>query len=144
MYNIENNKFVLLNIFVKQTQKTPQREIEKAKKLLDNYKKEWFKMCKKLQTWDEFEKELKITSEQEEEIQFEMELIRATVEARKNKKMSQEELSQKTGLKQSAIARVENGTHSPTASTLIKILYPLGYTLKIVPIDKKNTNIKTR
>lgn len=40
MYNIENNKFVLLNIFVKQTQKTPQREIEKAKKLLDNYKKE--------------------------------------------------------------------------------------------------------
>lgn len=101
-------------------------------------------MCKKLQTWDEFEKELKITSEQEEEIQFEMELIRATVEARKNKKMSQEELSQKTGLKQSAIARVENGTHSPTASTLIKILYPLGYTLKIVPIDKKNTNIKTR
>lgn len=37
---LKNNKFVLLNIFVKQTQKTPQREIEKAKKLLDNYKKE--------------------------------------------------------------------------------------------------------
>ena len=34
-----NNKFILLNVFMKQTQKTPQREIEKAKKLLEDYKK---------------------------------------------------------------------------------------------------------
>ena len=34
-----NNKFVLLSIFMKQTQKTPKREIEKAKRLLEDYKK---------------------------------------------------------------------------------------------------------
>lgn len=34
-----NNKFILLNVFMKQTQKTPQREIEKAKRLLEDYKK---------------------------------------------------------------------------------------------------------
>ncbi len=34
-----NNKFILLSVFMKQTQKTPKREIEKAKKLLENYKK---------------------------------------------------------------------------------------------------------
>ena len=34
-----NNKFILLSVFMKQTQKTPQREIEKAKKLLEDYKK---------------------------------------------------------------------------------------------------------
>ena len=34
-----NNKFVLLNIFMKQTQKTPKIEIEKAKRLLEDYKK---------------------------------------------------------------------------------------------------------
>lgn len=34
-----NNKFILLNIFMKQTQKTPRIEIEKAKKLLEDYKK---------------------------------------------------------------------------------------------------------
>ena len=34
-----NNKFILLSIFMKQTQKTPQREIEKAKRLLEDYKK---------------------------------------------------------------------------------------------------------
>lgn len=32
-----NNKFILLSIFTKKTQKTPQREIEKAKKLLKDY-----------------------------------------------------------------------------------------------------------
>lgn len=34
-----NNKFVLLSIFMKQTQKTPEREIKKAKRLLEDYKK---------------------------------------------------------------------------------------------------------
>ena len=34
-----DNKFVLLSVFMKQTRKTPKREIEKAKKLLEDYKK---------------------------------------------------------------------------------------------------------
>ena len=34
-----NNKFVLLSIFRKQTQKTPKREIKKAQNLLEDYKK---------------------------------------------------------------------------------------------------------
>lgn len=33
-----NNKFVLLSIFMKQTQKTPKSEIEKAQRLLEDYK----------------------------------------------------------------------------------------------------------
>lgn len=33
----DNNKFILLNIFMKQTQKTPQREIDKAKRLLKDF-----------------------------------------------------------------------------------------------------------
>ena len=34
-----NNKFILLSIFMKKTKKTPKREIEKAKRLLKDYKK---------------------------------------------------------------------------------------------------------
>ena len=86
--------------------------------------------------WKDFDKELDITPEEEAEIQFEMELIKATVEARKKSHLSQEELSKKTGLKQSAIARVESGIHSPSTSTLIKILHPMGYTLRVMPIKK--------
>ena len=33
-----NNKFVMLSVFMKDTQKTPKREIEKAKRLLEDYK----------------------------------------------------------------------------------------------------------
>lgn len=33
----DNNRFVLLSVFMKQTQKTPKKEIERAKRLLDNY-----------------------------------------------------------------------------------------------------------
>lgn len=93
----------------------------------------------KLQSWEEFEKELNITPEEEEEIRLEMELIEATIKARKSEKISQEELSRRSGLKQSAIARVERGTHSPSANTLIRMLHPMGYTLKVVPL--KNTKI---
>ena len=33
----ENNSFILLSLFVKKTQKTPKREIERAKMLLQEY-----------------------------------------------------------------------------------------------------------
>ncbi len=64
-------------------------------------------MSKKLQKWEDFEKELDITPEQEEEIKLEMEIIEATVKARKENNISQEELSRKTGIKQPSIARIE-------------------------------------
>ena len=36
--NIEKETFILLSVFMKQTQKTPQNEIEKAKRYLQDYK----------------------------------------------------------------------------------------------------------
>ncbi len=38
--SLYNNKFILLSIFMKKTQKTPKKEIRKAKKFLEDYKKE--------------------------------------------------------------------------------------------------------
>ncbi len=34
-----NNKFIILSVFMKQTQKTPKRELEKAKRFLEEYKR---------------------------------------------------------------------------------------------------------
>ena len=90
----------------------------------------------KFKNWEEIRKKLNITIEQEEEIRIESEIIQATVEARKNKKITQQELSKKSGLTQSAIARVENGTHSPTLQTMIKYLNAMDYTFKVVPKQK--------
>ncbi len=90
----------------------------------------------KFKNWEEVRKTLNITPEQEEEIRIESEIIKATIEARKEKQMTQAEISKKSGLTQSAVARVESGTHSPTMQTMIKYLHAIGYTLQVVPASK--------
>ena len=90
----------------------------------------------KFTTWDEFEKTLNITPEQELEIQLEMDIINATIEARKKNNLTQRELSKRSGVKQPVIARIEKCVNSPQTSTLIKLLYPMGYTIRVVPIDE--------
>ena len=89
----------------------------------------------KFKTWEEVEKELNITPEQEEEIRIEMEIIKATIEARRKRKITQEEISKRSGLTQSVVARVESGTHSPTIQTMVRYLHAIGYTLKVVPTN---------
>lgn len=95
-------------------------------------------MNEEFKSWEEIEKELNITSKQEAEIQLEMDIIKATIEARKKNNLSQRELSKKAGIKQPVIARIESHARSPQVTTLLKILYPMGYTLKVVPIKKEN------
>ena len=93
-----------------------------------------------MEKWNDFERKLNLTPEEEAQIQIEMDIIKATIEARKKLEISQEELSQQTGIKQPAIARIEKGTHSPTMNTIIKMLYPMGYTIKVVPLEKADFN----
>ena len=93
-------------------------------------------MNKKFTKWDEFEKELNITPEQEAEIRLEMDIINATIEARQKCKLTQRELSKRSGIKQPVIARIEKCINSPQTSTLIKLLYPMGYTIRVVPLEK--------
>lgn len=99
-------------------------------------------MSKDFKSWQEIEKELNITSEQEMQIQLEMDIIKATIEARKKCNLSQRDLSQKAGIKQPVIARIESHARSPQVTTLLKMLYPMGYTLKVVPIEKANNKIQ--
>ena len=88
-------------------------------------------------TWEEVRKNLNISPEQEAEIQLEEDIIEAVIEARKKSNLTQRELSEKSGVKQPAIARIEKGINSPQTSTLIKLLYPIGYTIRVVPLEKK-------
>lgn len=86
-------------------------------------------------SWEEVKQDLNFSPEQEAEIQLEMDIIQATIEARKKSKLTQRELSKKSGVKQPVIARIEKYVNSPQTSTLIKLLYPMGYTLRVVPLD---------
>lgn len=94
-------------------------------------------MDKKFIEWNEFEKELNITPEEEELIKLEMDIINATIEARKENNLTQRELSKISGVKQPVIARIEKRTNSPRIDTLFKLLYPMGYTIRIVPLEKE-------
>ena len=129
----DNDTFVLLHHFLKKTQKTPKREIDKAKREIEDYKR---RKGKKMSTWKEFRKELNITEEEEKVIEMEKELIRSMVAIREEQGMSQAELAQKCNIKQPTIARMEKDTHSPQIDSLLRVLAPLGYTLQIVPMKK--------
>lgn len=89
------------------------------------------------ETWEDFRKTLNITPEEEAVIQLEKELIEATIKAREEAKMSQRDLAEKAGMKQSAIARIEKMKVSPSVDTLNHLLFQLGYRLKVVPLSKK-------
>ena len=61
----------------------------------------------------------------------EYEAIRAVIAARLACNMTQKELAEKTGIRQSNITRIENGSASPTIDTLARIAAGLGKQLKI-------------
>lgn len=98
----------------------------------------------KFKKWENIKKDIEedFTEKDFEEMELEKQIIRATIVARKNNKVSQTELSQKTGIKQPVIARFEKGAHSPNLNTVLRILKPLGYTLKVVPIQNSKKSDK--
>lgn len=76
-----------------------------------------------------------ISEDDKVKIDFEVALIGKLIEARESKGLSQKQLADMCGLKQSAIARLERMNATPQLNTLIKVLKPLGYRLDIVPCD---------
>ena len=90
-------------------------------------------------TWNDIEKSLNFTPEEESAIQLEVDLIQATIDAREKSNLSQRDLSKICGLKQPVIARIESRARSPKVETLLKMLLPMGYTLKVMPIDRHIT-----
>lgn len=61
----------------------------------------------------------------------EYEAIRAVIAARLEQHMTQKDLAEKTGIRQSNISRIESGSTSPTVETLARIAAGLGKQLKI-------------
>lgn len=58
-------------------------------------------------------------------------IINKIIETRKNKGMSQKDVAVKAGLKQPAVARIENGTNSPQLDTLLKVFNALDINFEI-------------
>ncbi len=66
-----------------------------------------------------------------EALQPEYEAMRALIGARIESNLTQEQLAQASGIRQSNISRIENGTCSPTVETLQKLAAAMGKKLHI-------------
>ena len=88
--------------------------------------------------------ETRVSPVERERINFEIALIGKMIEARKEKGLSQRELAEISGVKQPAIARLESLKTTPQIDTLFKVLYPLGYTMEIVPLSNSKQMSITR
>lgn len=67
----------------------------------------------------------------------EFQVIRAMIDARQEKQMTQKELAQITGITQADISRLENGTANPSLRTLQRLAAGLGMAVKVefVPLS---------
>jgi len=73
-----------------------------------------------------------VSPAQRAKIEFEVELIGKLIEVREAKNLTQKQLAEAAGVKQSAIARLENMKSTPQIDTLFRVLTPMGYKLAIV------------
>lgn len=71
-----------------------------------------------------------------EEIQPEMDVIRAIVNARTSRNLTQKELAVRTGINQADISKLENGTRNPSINLLKRLADGMDMMLKIEFIPK--------
>lgn len=75
-----------------------------------------------------------LTEAEKEEISLNAQIATAIIRAREENKITQKELEKISGVTQPLIARIENGKTEPRISTIIRLLEPLGKTLRVVPL----------
>lgn len=86
------------------------------------------------ESWSEYRKK-HYTVREIAENDLMVKLVGEVIKTRKEKHISQRELENMTGVKQSVIARMESGKTDPQLSTILKLLASMGKTLTIVPLE---------
>ena len=72
-----------------------------------------------------------------ENIQPEMNVIRALVEARNSQNLTQKELAERKGINQADISKLENGTRNPSINLLKRLAEGMDMVLKIEFVPKQ-------
>lgn len=72
-----------------------------------------------------------------DDIQPEMDVIRAMIDIRNSQNLTQKELATRTGINQADISKLENGTKNPSLKLLKRLAAGMGMKLKIefVPLN---------
>lgn len=75
------------------------------------------------------------------ELQPEMEVMRALIEARISQNLTQKELSERTGIAQTEISRIERGTRNPSIKVLQKLAKGMGMYLQIHFVPREDAPV---
>ena len=79
-------------------------------------------------------------SKEYEALQPERAVIQAMIDARKNSGLTQKELSERTGIAQGDISKLENGNANPSIRTLQRLANGMGMTLKVEFLPSVSVN----
>ena len=91
-----------------------------------------------MSNWNDIKKNITSLSPDEwDEIELKVKIVGEISEARKKAGITQTELENLTGIKQTFIARFENNKMDPQLTTVLKLLRPLGLTLDVVPLNSR-------
>lgn len=92
-----------------------------------------------MSNWNDVKKNLtSLSSDDWNEIDLKVKIVGEVLSARKKAGLTQTELENLSGVKQTFIARFENNRMDPQLTTVLKLLRPLGLTLDVVPISEKH------
>ena len=69
----------------------------------------------------------------------EFNIIQAMIDARKEMKLSQKDLSERTGITQADISRIENGTRNPSLEMMKRLAKGMGMRLKLEFVPERQT-----
>lgn len=78
------------------------------------------------------------------DIQPEMNVIRAMIDARISQNITQKELAERTGIAQTEISRLENGTRNPSIKLLQRLADGMGMVLNVTFTPKESGAISKR
>lgn len=84
--------------------------------------------------WEDLKKEI-FTPSEISAMNLKAMIISELIKARQERGLSQYQLGELTGLKQSAISRIERGNINSSIEMIQKLLTPLGKQLAVVPLD---------
>ena len=70
-------------------------------------------------------------------LQPEYDIIQAMIDARKSRNLTQKQLSERTGITQADISRIENGTRNPSLAMVKRLAKGLGLELKLELVPEK-------
>lgn len=71
-----------------------------------------------------------------DDIQPEMDVIRAMIDMRNAQNLTQKDLAERTGINQADISKLENGTRNPSLKLLKRLADGMGMALKIEFVPK--------